>query len=94
MRSVIEGRGVLEVELNTALAEKQFFLLYEPIYDLSTGKVAGLEAQIRWLHPKQGVLLPADFIPLAEEAGLTVPIGRSGARRGVRPCGGMERGRP
>jgi len=40
MRSVIEGRGVLEVELNTALAEKQFFLLYEPIYDLGTGKVA------------------------------------------------------
>ncbi len=76
MRSVIEGRGVLEVELNTALAEKQFFLLYEPIYDLSTGKVAGLEALLRWLHPKRGVVLPDDFIPLAEEAGLTVPIGR------------------
>ena len=76
MRSVIEGRGVLEAELNAALADKQFFLLYEPIYDLSTGKVAGLEALIRWLHPKQGVVLPADFIPLAEETGLTVPIGR------------------
>ncbi len=76
MRSVIEGRGVLEVELNTALAEKQFFVLYEPIYDLSTGKVAGLDALIRWLHPKQGVVLPDDFIPLAEETGLTVPIGR------------------
>jgi diguanylate cyclase (GGDEF)-like protein len=76
MRSVIEGRGVLEVELNTALAEKQFFLLYEPIYDLSTGKVAGLEALVRWLHPKQGVLTPEDFMGLAEETGLTVPIGR------------------
>jgi diguanylate cyclase (GGDEF)-like protein len=76
MRSVIEGRGVLEVELNTALAEKQFFLLYEPIYDLGTGKVAGLDALIRWLHPKRGVVLPDDFIPLAEETGLTVPIGR------------------
>jgi diguanylate cyclase (GGDEF)-like protein len=76
MRSVIEGRGVLEVELNTALAERQFFLLYEPIYDLSTGKVAGLEALVRWLHPKQGVLAPADFLALAEETGLTVPIGR------------------
>ncbi|HSZ15335.1 MAG TPA: EAL domain-containing protein [Solirubrobacteraceae bacterium] len=76
MRSVIEGRGVLEQELNAALAEKQFFLLYEPIYDLSTGKVAGLEALIRWLHPKRGVVLPDDFIPLAEETGLTVPIGR------------------
>jgi len=76
MRSVIEGRGVLEVELNTALAEKQFFVLYEPIFDLSTGKVAGLEALVRWLHPKQGVLGPEDFVPLAEETGLTVPIGR------------------
>jgi diguanylate cyclase (GGDEF)-like protein len=76
MRSVIEGRGVLEVELNTALAEKQFFLLYEPVYDLATGKVAGLDALLRWLHPKRGVVLPDDFIPLAEETGLTVPIGR------------------
>jgi len=76
MRSVIEGRGVLEAELNMALAEKQFFVLYEPIYDLGTGQVAGLEALIRWLHPKQGVLAPGDFMPLAEETGLTVPIGR------------------
>jgi diguanylate cyclase (GGDEF)-like protein len=76
MRSVIEGRGVLEAELNAALAEKQFSLLYQPIYDLRTGKVAGLEARIRWVHPKKGVLSGADFLPLAEETGLIVPIGR------------------
>ncbi len=76
MRSVIEGRGVLEAELNTALAEKEFFVLYEPIYDLNTGRVAGLEALVRWMHPKRGVVLPDDFIPLAEETGMTVPIGR------------------
>ncbi len=76
MRSVIEGRGDLEVELNAALTDKQFFVLYEPIYDVATGEVNGLEALIRWLHPKRGVMLPADFIPLAEETGLTVPIGR------------------
>jgi len=76
MRSVIEGRGVLEVELNTALQEKQFFLLYQPIYDLATQRVACVEALIRWQHPTQGVLLPEDFIPLSEETGLIVPMGR------------------
>jgi diguanylate cyclase (GGDEF)-like protein len=76
MRSVIEGRGVLEAELNAALQEKQFFLLYQPIFDLGTGKVVDLEAVIRWQHPTQGVLPPDDFLPLAEESGLIVPIGR------------------
>jgi diguanylate cyclase (GGDEF)-like protein len=76
MRTIIESRAVLEDELNTALQEKQFFLLYEPVYDLTTRKVMGLEALIRWVHPKQGVLPPADFLPLAEESGQIVPIGR------------------
>ncbi|HEV7529361.1 MAG TPA: EAL domain-containing protein [Solirubrobacteraceae bacterium] len=76
MRTIIESRAVLEEELNTALQEKQFFLLYEPIYDLTTRKVVGLEALVRWVHPKQGVLPPGDFIPLAEESGQIVPIGR------------------
>jgi diguanylate cyclase (GGDEF)-like protein len=76
MRTVIEGRAVLEAELNTALQEQQFFMLYQPIYDLRTRRVVALEAQVRWQHPTQGVLAPEDFIPLSEDTGLIVPIGR------------------
>jgi diguanylate cyclase (GGDEF)-like protein len=76
MRSVIEGRGVLEVELNAALQSRQLFLLYEPVYELASQKVVGLEALLRWRHPAQGVLGPESFMALAEETGLSVPIGR------------------
>jgi diguanylate cyclase (GGDEF)-like protein len=76
MRSVIEGRGVLEVELNAALQSKQLFLLYDPIHELASQKVVGLEALLRWRHPAQGVLGPDSFMALAEETGLSVPIGR------------------
>jgi EAL domain-containing protein (putative c-di-GMP-specific phosphodiesterase class I) len=76
MRSVIEGRGVLEVELNAALQNNQFFLLYEPVYDVASRNVVALEALLRWRHPAQGVLPPENFMALAEETGLSVPMGR------------------
>jgi len=76
MRSVIEGRGVLEADLNAALQDNHFSLLYQPIVDLSTRRAVAVEALIRWQHPTKGEVSPADFIPMAEESGQIVPIGR------------------
>lgn len=69
-------RAKLEVELRQALTRGEFFLQYQPIYDLDTNSVAGFEALLRWRHPTRGTVMPADFIPLAESNGLIVPLGR------------------
>lgn len=64
-----------EVELRHAIANNEFFIVYQPQLDLSAQKIVVVEALLRWNHPTKGVLLPLDFIPLAEETGLIIPMG-------------------
>jgi EAL domain-containing protein (putative c-di-GMP-specific phosphodiesterase class I) len=64
-----------KTDLRHALDERQFVLYYQPEVELSTRKIVGLEALIRWAHPERGLISPMDFIPLAEENGMILPIG-------------------
>ena len=66
---------LMDGDLRRALEGKQFLLHYQPQVDLRTGQITGAEALIRWLHPGRGMVSPAQFIPVAEERGLIVPIG-------------------
>ncbi|MDT8387801.1 MAG: EAL domain-containing protein [Thiogranum sp.] len=68
-------RRALENELREGLARGELFLLYQPQVDLRSGRIIGVESLLRWQHPQRGLLLPDNFIPVAEASGLIVPIG-------------------
>ena len=72
---LMHARRNLERDLRNALANGEFELHYQPFVDVKSGEIQGCEALLRWHHPERGLVMPADFIPLAEETGLNVPLG-------------------
>jgi diguanylate cyclase (GGDEF)-like protein len=76
MQTARRGRLDLELDLRVALEADQFFLVYQPTFDLEHMTFNGLEALLRWQHPTRGVVGPGDFIPLLEETGMIVQVGR------------------
>jgi diguanylate cyclase (GGDEF)-like protein len=81
-----QARRKLEVDLRQALASDAFDIHYQPLYNLKTNRVSTCEALLRWPHPERGMISPGEFIPVAEEMGLIVELGRWVLRRACAEC--------
>lgn len=81
MDAMMRARHAMEMDLRAAIVQNHFAIYYQPIFDLRLDRVVGFEALLRWQHPARGIVSPAEFIPLAEELGLIVPIGEWVLRR-------------
>ena len=76
MALTVEARRILELDLRKALANEEFELFYQPLVNLKSGRISTCEALLRWNHPERGTVSPVDIIPVAEDMGLIVDLGR------------------
>src|SRR5690242_14879339 len=86
MAATVEARRTLELDLRRALANEEFELFYQPLVNLKSGKITTCEALLRWNHPTRGTVSPVDIIPVAEDMGLIVDLGRWILRKACMEC--------
>jgi diguanylate cyclase (GGDEF)-like protein len=76
MQRSLESHLELKVDLRSAMERNEFFLSYQPIFEIGSGSIVGVEALLRWQHPTRGIIMPDDFIHMLEESGLIISVGR------------------
>jgi len=86
MAQTVEARRILELDLRKALAHEEFELFYQPLVNLKSGRIGTCEALLRWNHPVRGTVSPIDIIPVAEDMGLIVDLGRWILRKACMEC--------
>jgi diguanylate cyclase (GGDEF)-like protein len=86
LAQTVESRRILELDLRKALANEEFELYYQPLVNLKSGKITACETLLRWNHPVRGTVSPVDIIPIAEDMGLIVDLGRWILRKACMEC--------